>query len=66
MEEKRCGNCHYFCLHYIKFEREGFENPYIEIECGHCIQGRRAKVVTPRKKACEHWDEIKKESVNYS
>lgn len=39
MEEKICGNCKNFRLHYIKYSR----GHYVPLEYGHCVKPRLKK-----------------------
>ena len=52
-ENQICKNCTYFMQHYIHLRK------YIEINCGHCIQGVRCKKRSPLSPACPEWKENK-------
>ncbi len=49
MEEKTCGNCKHFRLHYIRRARK-----YSPLHYGHCVYPRCKKRKT-EEPACQHW-----------
>ena len=56
MDEQTCGQCIYFCPHYIPW----YDGKYIEANCGHCIYAR-TKHRKPETKACAHFQAAQRE-----
>ncbi|MPM70325.1 hypothetical protein SDC9_117280 [bioreactor metagenome] len=51
--EPACETCKYFVQHYYKLE--GLKNPFIKVNCGHCIYPRLKKC-EPCSAVCEHYE----------
>ncbi len=54
-KNKTCGDCQYFCQHYINRDLRG----YYPI-CGHCLKRKIHSHILPEDKACQKFEEIDK------
>ncbi len=56
IQERLCGNCRYFILHYVRWGKEGQKIRYMNTSFGHCKEGKRIKHMYNSKKGCVKWE----------